>query len=244
MRRVGKTGAVKSAEQFDRLRRYTTPTVVRAITEAAGHVPRVTTGSIRSLFADRPATIGRAVTATLRPRESAQPRAAIAADILELMNGTPGPVIAVVHDATGEAGCIWDKATTQLAASAECVGIVTDGEVTDATAVEKTGLLVLADGLTLPNYHVELTDISGAIDVDGLHVQAGDIVHADRHGATVVPDDLVALLPKIADAQIESHTEFLEWLTSGHRSPSEIVEHLRAAADRPRSERNKHWWRR
>jgi regulator of RNase E activity RraA len=235
---------MKFADQLDRLRRYTTPTVVRAVTQAVGHVPLMTNGSLRPIFVNRPATVGRAVTATLSPVDSARPRAAISADILDFLTDTPGPVIAVVHDATGDAGCIWDKATTQLAASVGCVGIVTDGEATDIVAIESTGLLILANGPTLPNYHVELTDISGSVEVGGLRVDAGDIIHADRHGATVVPEDIVPLLPNIADALLESHSEFLEWLTNGHRSPEEIGEHLREAADRPQSERNRNWWRR
>ena len=233
---------MKSDDQLERLRRYTTPTIVRAVTQAIGRVPMVTNGSLRPIFVDRPATVGRAVTATLSPAESAQPRAGISADILEFLTGTPGPVIAVVHDATGDAGCIWVKATTHLAASVGCVGIVTDGEATDVVAIESTGLLILANGPTLPNYHVELTDISGSVEVGGLHVEAGDIIHADRHGATVVPEDIVPIIPKIADALLESHTEFLDWLNSGHRSPSEIADHLREAADRPQTERNKNWW--
>lgn len=235
---------MKLDHQLDRLRRYTTPTVVRAVTQAIGEAPLMTNGSLRPIFQDRPATIGRAVTATLSPLEKAQPRGAISADILELLNSAPGPMIAVVRDATGDAGCIWDKATTQLAASVGCVGIVTDGEATDIVAIESTGLLILANGPTLPNYAVELTDIGGTVEVGGLRVEAGDIIHADRHGATVVPEDIVGVLPKIADALLDSHTEFLEWLTSGYRSPSEIAAHLRDAADRPQHERNKNWWRR
>lgn len=235
---------MKSANELERLRHYTTPTIVRAVTQAVGHVPLMTDGSLRPIFVERPATIGRAVTATLRAADEARPRAAISVDILEFLQGTSGPVIAVVHDATGSAGCIWDKATTHLAASVGCVGIVTDGEATDVVAIESTGLLILANGPTLPNYHVELSDISEPVEVGGLRVEAGDIIHADRHGATVIPEDVVAVLPKIADALLQSHTEFLDWLTSGHRSPDEIAEHLRDAADRPQAERNRNWWRR
>ena len=232
-------------DELARLRRYTTPTIVRALTEATGSVPPMTNGTLRPLFADGQAIVGRAVTATLSPCESPQPRAAIAADILELLHSGTAPVVAVVHDATGDAGCIWDKATTQLAKYVGCVGIITDGEVTDLVAVEQAGLPMLTNGPALPDYRVELTDKSGVVEVAGLHVEAGDIIHADRHGATVVPEDVVPVLAGIADSLIDSHTEFLEWLHSGRWTASDIVDHLRDAAVQPKTARSHHhWWRR
>jgi regulator of RNase E activity RraA len=56
--------------------------------------------------------------------------------------------------------------------------------------------------------HVE--GFGGAVEVCGIRVEDGDIIHADRHGAMVVPADAVAALPELAERVIAREKILLE----------------------------------
>ena len=47
--------------------------------------------------------------------------------------------------------------------------------------------------------HVHIVDFGGQVNVAGMTVNDGDVVHADRHGAVVVPREAVAKLPEAVD---------------------------------------------
>jgi regulator of RNase E activity RraA len=46
---------------------------------------------------------------------------------------------------------------------------------------------------------VQVVDFGRQVDVSGLVVSDGEIVHADRHGAIVIPHDLLDKLPAAID---------------------------------------------
>jgi len=47
--------------------------------------------------------------------------------------------------------------------------------------------------------YVHLVDFGGTVTVAGMVVSANDIIHADRHGAVVIPADAVAKIPAAVD---------------------------------------------
>jgi regulator of RNase E activity RraA len=58
----------------------------------------------------------------------------------------------------------------------------------------------LLAGSVMPSHaHVHLTAIDVPVDVLGMRVKPGDLVHGDRHGAVVVPADMVGRLAHAID---------------------------------------------
>jgi len=57
----------------------------------------------------------------------------------------------------------------------------------------------LAASLSPSHAWVQVVDFGRQVDVSGLVVSDGEIVHADRHGAIVIPRDLLDKLPAAID---------------------------------------------
>jgi regulator of RNase E activity RraA len=54
----------------------------------------------------------------------------------------------------------------------------------------------------------------GAVRVAGLDVRSGDLIHADRHGAVVVPADLVGFVASAADKVVKSESLVIDLCNS------------------------------
>ena len=55
-----------------------------------------------------------------------------------------------------------------------------------------------------------MVDFGEPVQVAGMDVQHGDIIHADRHGATIIPMELLAKLPDAIDVCIRQERPILE----------------------------------
>jgi regulator of RNase E activity RraA len=75
-----------------------------------------------------------------------------------------------------------------------CAGVVTDGSVRDLEAMAPD-FLVLAGSIMPSHAHVHLVDYGGTVSVAGMTVSPNDVIHADRHGAVVIPPEAVKEIP-------------------------------------------------
>ena len=55
--------------------------------------------------------------------------------------------------------------------------------------------LVLAGSVMPSHAHVHLVDFGGTVSVAGMTVSPNDVIHADRHGAVVIPPEAVKEIP-------------------------------------------------
>jgi regulator of RNase E activity RraA len=70
------------------------------------------------------------------------------------------------------------------------LGVVTNGSVRDIPMNAK-GFQMLAGSIMPSHAYVHVVDVGVPVTVSGMSVKSGDIVHADLHGAVVVPADVV-----------------------------------------------------
>jgi regulator of RNase E activity RraA len=61
------------------------------------------------------------------------------------------------------------------------------------------GFQVLAGKLSPSHAFVHVVDVGIEVDVFGMLVRHGDLVHADRHGAVVIPRRAARELPRAVD---------------------------------------------
>jgi regulator of RNase E activity RraA len=62
------------------------------------------------------------------------------------------------------------------------------------------------------------------VNVGGLTVRPGDLVHADQHGVLLIPDAIAAELPAAADRIVEREQEFIRWVRSAEFDPDRLAE--------------------
>ena len=80
--------------------------------------------------------------------------------------------------------------------------------------------------MVLPSHaHVHIVDFGNPVTVAGMYVASGDLIHADRHGAVVVPADKVDALQAALDGLIKQEARII----AAARKPGVTVEEIKAA---------------
>src|SRR6202048_3586830 len=218
---------------LEALRAFDTPTICNAL-ELVAPARRAVGFTRRPLFAAFPEmkpVVAFARTAIIRSREP-HPRSREEAKEVRLgyyqhIADEPLPSIAVLQDIdapdTGF-GAFWGEVQTHVHAGLGCVGVITDGSVRDLDAMSPN-FFVLAGSIMPSHAYVHLVDFGGTVTVAGMVVSANDIIHADRHGAVVIPPDAVAKIPEAVDLLTRRERVIIE----ASKQPGFSIEQLRRA---------------
>jgi regulator of RNase E activity RraA len=78
-----------------------------------------------------------------------------------------------------------------------CLGVITDGAVRDIPDIAEN-FQMLADRIGPSHAFVHVLDVGRTVNVAGMRVSDGDLIHADQHGAVVIPADEAPRIPGIA----------------------------------------------
>lgn len=115
----------------------------------------------------------------------------------------PKPSIMVIQDLDGPQrgyGSWWGEVNSNVHRGLGCLGLVTDGSVRDIPDIAE-GFQMLADRIGPSHAFVHPVDFGRTVTVAGMRVASGDLVHADQHGAVVIPWAVAAEVAEAA-AQI------------------------------------------
>ncbi|WP_238366440.1 RraA family protein [Mesobacterium pallidum] len=183
------------------LRSVDTPTVCNAIEVIEGRrgFDAFTRGT--PLASDPSAVIvGQARTARIRARfapiEPPEEIRARRMDYYRHMAEGTGPRIAVVEDMDGPdaVGAYWGELNTTVHKGFGLTGALTNGLMRDLGDLAP-GFAVIAGQVGPSHGFVHVTEVAGPVTVFGLTIAPDDWVHADRHGALVIPPAYLAELP-------------------------------------------------
>jgi len=147
--------------------------------------------------------VGFAVTATIRAMHPSERDPAAARDqrlaYYRHVADAPKPAIVVIQDLDSQPGygAFWGEVNTNIHRGLGCRGVITNGSVRDLDQCAE-GFQLLC-GLIGPSHaYVRVEDFDLTVTVAGMTVRPGDLVHADRHGAVVVPAEAAREIPKAA----------------------------------------------
>ena len=188
---------------FDDLRKVDTPTICNALEIVRRR--RFTTGFTRqrllAAFPALPPIVGYARTARLRcsvPFDSAA-RGQKLLDYYDYLQRRQ-PAIAVVEDIDSQPGlgAFWGEVNTTVHWGLGCHGAVTNGSMRDLDAMCPQ-FQCLAATVSPSHVNAQVVDFGTPVDVFGMAVSDGDLVHADRHGAVVFTREEAENLPAAID---------------------------------------------
>jgi regulator of RNase E activity RraA len=114
-------------------------------------------------------------------------------DYLDYVAGAPQPAIMVMHDLDGEHagfGAFWGEVQSNVHKALGALGVVTDGSIRDIPMIAP-GFQMLAGSIVPSHAYVHVVDYGIDVNVHGMATKSGDLIHADRHGAIVVPVDKI-----------------------------------------------------
>ena len=118
----------------------------------------------------------------------------------EQIASQPLPSIAVIQDIDAPEsgfGAFWGEVQSNVHKGLGCAGVITDGSVRDLEAMAPD-FLVLAGSIMPSHAYVHLVDFGGTVSVAGMIVSPNDVIHADRHGAVVIPPEAIKEIPALA----------------------------------------------
>jgi regulator of RNase E activity RraA len=217
---------------FEALRGIDTPTMCNLIeTIDPGRVSYgYTFRYLHCIFPHMKPVVGYARTATVRARRpvarSAEDSTIFREKYFDYVGGGAVPKISVVQDLDEQPGygALWGEVSTHVHKALGVKGVVTNGSVRDIDMIASDFQLLA--GLVAPSRaHVHYCDFGCEVNVHGMTVNDGDLVHADKHGAVVIPIHVIPDIPKALDLIGRKERAILDVA----RSPSCTVDMLKAA---------------
>jgi regulator of RNase E activity RraA len=218
---------------LDHLRAFDTPTICNALELVAPERrgSGFTAKPFVCAFPTMAPIVGFARTATIRARtRSTEPPAELKARRLgyyeHVAAGSAGPTIAVIEDVDPEPGygAFWGEVNTAVHKGLGVLGCVTNGSIRDLDMIA-TDFQLLAGCVGPSHAWVRVEGFGAEVTVHGMRVQDGDLVHADRHGAVVIPPEALERLPMAIDLCTRREAPVI----AAARQPGFTVEQLRAA---------------
>jgi len=222
--------AVLSESQFAFLRSIDTPTVcnllemVKPERRGAGY----TVQHLHCPFPDLPPMVGFAKTVTIRARDAVSGATYMQKrmDYLDYVAAAPQPSVVVIEDKDEPPGygAFWGEVQTNVHKALGCLGTVTNGSVRDIPQVAE-GFQMLAGSLSPSHAYVHVVEFDVPVTIHGMAVKSGDLIHADRHGAVVVPSDTIDAMKPALETLMKQEARII----GAARAPGASVETIKAA---------------
>ncbi len=199
------------------LREVDTPSVCNAIEVAQGKrgFAQFTRGTMINSAPDEPAIVGYALTAKIAASNPPDEAADVIRDrrmaYYRYMAEGPKPSVAVLQDTDFPdcVGAYWGEVNTTVHRGFGISGALTNGVMRDL-GVLPAGFPVIAGSIGPSHAFVHVKAIDVKVDVFGLRVAPGDLVHADRHGALVIPVDVIPRLEASLHQMMDNEKLVLE----------------------------------
>lgn len=197
---MSETSPPISVADLDALARWDTPTICNALELLQPSTPLTafTTQPGIGVTSTFTPMIGLARVATIRARQQPTTPVADRFDWYDYVQDAELPTIVIVQDLDepAGAGAFWGEVHSKVHLRLGARGCVTNGSFRDTDAWA-AGFKMLGGSLSPSHAHVHLVSFGEPVSVLGMSVQHDDIVHADHHGAVIVPR---LLLPRLVGA--------------------------------------------
>ncbi|MFZ0735640.1 MAG: RraA family protein [Candidatus Acidiferrales bacterium] len=169
--------------------------------------------SVRCMFPDRPPLVGYAATARIRSSEPPMEGRSYyrRTDWWDALLKIPAPRIAVIADTDHPPGlgAFIGEVNANILLALGCIGLVTNGAVRDLTEVHATGFQMFAGNVSVSHAYAHIFDFGGTVEVGGLRVQPGDLIHGDLHGIQTVPLEIANKIPKVAQDILQTRQRLI-----------------------------------
>jgi 4-hydroxy-4-methyl-2-oxoglutarate aldolase len=188
-----------SPELMDTLRAIDTPTISNAIEtfNLRDRTEGFTGYDVRCLFPHLGTMLGYAVTAICDNRPGPVAGREAFHDWYRAIAAAPKPVVCVFQDVSSDpkTSCYMGEVMATTAQKLGAIGLLTDGGVRDLAEVEALGFHYFAAGAVASHGNFSIVRVGLPVKVSGVTIRPGDLIHADRNGALVIPDEAAEGLP-------------------------------------------------
>ena len=178
------------------LKRWNTPTIYNGweqITKRDPAADGFNLEEVRDFMPQMGPMVGYAVTVVIEPSNKAHREANANAwnEYRSYVASIPGPKIVCVQDLDKPRtiGAFWGEVNSNMHRAIGCVGTIVDGAIRDVDEMTNAGFKALARRLCVGHAHVHAIRWGCEVEVFGRKIQSGQLIHADKHGFLVIPDE-------------------------------------------------------
>ena len=128
----------------------------------------------------------------------------------------PEPRIMVLQDVdhTPGGGALVGELHALIALALNCVGYVTNGSVRDLPEVEALGFHLFAGSLAVSHMYAHVSEYGEPIEIGGLKIESGDLLHGDRHGVHSIPLSIASEIPGMVTQMLSEERELRDFCRS------------------------------
>jgi regulator of RNase E activity RraA len=221
------------AEDLDKIRLFDTCTISNAIERFNVRLRNegFVHGSVQCVFPHFAPMLGYAVTA--RARSSNPPMSGRCyydrMDWWEYVLTVPEPRVMILQDVDHNPGigAFVGEIHAQIGLALHCVGCVTNGAVRDVAAVGETGFHLFAGSVAVSHSYAHIVDFGEPVEIGGLKIRPGDLVHGDRHGVHTIPAEIAGEIPEMAARLVAHESRLIELCRSPGFSLKKLAAMLR-----------------
>ena len=223
-----------SQELIAALSRIDSPTVSNAIEFFKVRDP--TTGyasmELHCQYPQLKPMVGYAVTCTVDSTTPLPKGVNVQQELFEVIQAAPKPAVVVLQDVGPQRlrSCHAGDVLSTIFQNLGAVGLVTDGGVRDITGIAERapGFQVFSSGIVVSHGVPRFIEIGVTVNICGMAVQPGDLLHGDANGLLVIPseiaDQIATQAQKVWDreSKIVNYAKSAEFTLEGFK---ELVAH-------------------
>ena len=221
-------------QDLQRLQDWDTPTICNGLEfvvperRAIGFTVEPMVAADRSL---KP-IVGLARVGTLRAKEPPRGPVADRLDWYDYVAAADLPTVVVLQDLDDRPGygAFWGEVHSTVHKALGALGCVTNGSFRDCDMLAP-GFQILGGRIGPSHAHVHLVDFGGPVNVFGMNAAHDDVVHADFHGAVVIPAEAVRALPDAIALSARREKVILDLCAGPDFSPAKLREAVRRSGE-------------
>ena len=204
-----------SQNLLETLRKYDTPTIVNSLEllDTKFRTSGFTTEQLVCADTSLPPIVGYARTATISASNEIdqQIKRERSLAYYQYVSSGTGPWVSVIQDIDQNPGfgAFWGEVNSNIHKALGVIGVLTNGSVRDLDVLSE-GFQILAGKIGPAHAYVRIEETGIPISIFGMEVKHNDLLHADRHGAVVIPAELSEKLPKAIELMISREKLILD----------------------------------
>ena len=204
------------------------PTVANAIErfKVRRRVDGYADRDLRCAFPDYGSMVGYAVTCTADSTTEGRADGAGLLGLWAALEAAPGPTVLVIKDVGPQPrkGCHMGEIMATTAKTLGAVGCVSDGGLRDVKEVAALGgFPYFCPGFVVSHGQPVILEVGVPVEIHGLPIAPGDLLHGDVNGLLVVPEAIAADVPAACEVVRAEERALLDLITA----PGFSVEALR-----------------
>jgi len=198
-----------------------------------GFVSGVVPGGVRCQFPNFGPMVGYAATGRIRTASAPMTHRCYydRMDWWNYVASLPEPRVIVLQDFDPKpgVGAFVGEIHAAIGRALNCAGCVTNGAVRDLPAVEAMGFKLFAGSIAVSHAYAHVVEFGEPVEIDGLKIHSGDLIHGDRHGVLTIPLAVAAEIQGEAAKIIEEERQLIQFCASPQFSLKELSERISRA---------------